>query len=70
MADPKLRPWICFALGLLLLLKTEGLFVGITILESAVAKGAGKGLRFGQSTDTSIIFFIYGIVGSFCISNQ
>lgn len=49
MADPKLGQWICSALGLLMLLKTEGLYVGITILESAVAKGAGKRLHSASS---------------------
>ncbi|KAK4770722.1 hypothetical protein SAY87_031254 [Trapa incisa] len=40
MTDPNSYQWICYALGLMMLLKTEGLFVGITILDSAVAKGA------------------------------
>lgn len=52
MTDPRLGQLVFSALGLLLLLKAEGLDVAnvsITILESAVARGAGEGLDLGNA---------------------
>lgn len=38
--------WACLALCALMLLRTQGAGVGITYLESAVAKGAGEDKSF------------------------
>lgn len=41
MANARLGQWLYLLVVVLILLKTEGFFVGITYVDNAVAKGAG-----------------------------
>lgn len=42
MKNGRLQQWLRILVSMLILLRSEGLFVNITYLPSAVAKGAGK----------------------------
>lgn len=41
MVNARLGQWLYLLVAVLILLKTEGFYVGITYVENAVAKGAG-----------------------------
>ena len=41
MANGRLGQWLQMLVCVLILLKTEGFYVGITYVQNAVAKGAG-----------------------------
>lgn len=54
MANVGVEKWVYGLAFFMILLRTEGFFVDITYVQSAVAKGAGE-----LSTETWIYLFIY-----------